>query len=217
MTYSVLSAPQEKKIRSSWLKVSLLSVGVQCISAFINWIFPLANASYQMNPFFLLVGPIFSLSMMILLYFFSYRNHGTKLLTAFLVWIFIGTVFIWGKLLIVAITGAAKIGNIEFDGVFGLLGLDNFWRLVVFPFATGISIWWFVLSLKLRKVNKTIKKLPDPLAQFKDVLTKIRTIVNLEDLDTTFHEAVARLPQFEPALSKEYGIRKDVLLSSSIT
>ncbi|NNM44259.1 MAG: hypothetical protein HKM07_07955 [Chlamydiae bacterium] len=214
MTYSILTILTEKKKRvgENWFIAFLAVIGWQWISVAVNWSDSLKQ---QINPILLLLVPGFISLMLSFLYFFSYKKCGTKLLTTFLAIIFVGVVVFFGKFMM----GAVKFGNIGFDffSLTGSLGMSNFSQLSYFLATMGIFIWWLVLSCKLRKINKTIQKLSGPVNKFEELVIGIRNVTSLEELDAIFNDSIAKSPRFKPFFSKEYNIRKDMLISSLTT
>lgn len=70
-----------------------------------------------------------------------------------------------------------------------------------------ICIWWYVLSLKLRKINKSQQPhKQDP--QYLKAVHALKSAKTMEELEWQFSNLMKEWPQFEAFSSKEYSLRK---------
>ena len=70
-----------------------------------------------------------------------------------------------------------------------------------------ICIWWYVLSLKLRKINKLQQpRKQDP--QYLKAVHALKSAKTMEELEWQFSHLMKEWPQFETFSSKEYSLRK---------
>jgi len=126
-----------------------------------------------------------------LVYFFSYKRHGTKLITVCLIF------------------GAINLLAFLFDSSpFTLITWIN----------AGVYAWWWGLSIGLQKKNKKAQvrekflSQKEDLLKFEQSLEEIRNSADLNDLDSRYQRAVKEQPQMELLLTDEYKAKKQILV-----
>ena len=92
---------------------------------------------------------------------------------------------------------------------------ENAIQVLILLLNVFLFAWWYICSIKLRRINKKIciqktqKKLHPEYLQLVEVL---KASSSVEELDALFHKAVEAWPQFESVSSKEYKLKKSELL-----
>jgi len=99
------------------------------------------------------------------------------------------------------------------------LPTDNFGfylSLIIISLDVGLTAWWFVLSLKLRKINKKIQnQILKSSPAYSHALSILSAAVNLEDLQSKFLILLNESPQIEPALTEIFNEKKESMTSSN--
>jgi hypothetical protein len=142
MSCSYRFSKQEKSVRKHWLVSTVVCFGLQAlvnflIFSFVAFVF-LAEGAVLSTCYYTAIAYVgicaLSLTPFYLLYRCAYQKCGTGVLTFFL--IFEAVLLLFSLIQVVRGESDTKINMIAFG--------------------SALSIWWGVLSLKLRKLNKKI-------------------------------------------------------------
>ena len=130
-----------------------------------------------------------------ILYYCAYKKPGTKLLT-------FGLIFI-------ALSWICSIYNLLNGSINHFF---NAYTTVLFGIDLALNIWWFILSLDLRRMNKAMQALHISEDNCR-ALALVREAQNQEDLEQKFFDAI-RLSSsnFSTVLSQEYEAMKKKFL-----
>lgn len=86
--------------------------------------------------------------------------------------------------------------------------------LIILAVCTLSYIWWFIISLQLRGMNKQIDRLKkDSKAHLKSIYP-LREATDIESLDKAFAEISHKWPKYSSATLEEFDQRKNQLASS---
>lgn len=205
MDKEYVMSEKDKRIRKHWLLFLLILVGLN----WLGFLMCLLAANDKLVIQILAVVAIVSSITAGLLYHFAYRKHGTRLLTGTLIYPIIG----WMKYL-----SQANKETLNFLPLGDLTGANGFWETFIVLLPNGIYFYWYFLSFRLRKINKTIKSFnsttPNNHPEYNQAIAEMESAETLEHLNTRFNLAIKNWPQFEPALSRKYKAKKADLQTS---
>jgi len=129
-----------------------------------------------------------NLTLLWIIWHFAYKNQGTALLTCWL---------IWGPIrVLLSTTGLFKESWTPWVFIENVLDLS-------------IYAWWYILSLRLRRMNK--KKQVPSCPEYIESLQVLKEQTSRESLNEEFSKLIRNWPQFEPTSSKEYKLKKTEL------
>jgi hypothetical protein len=176
----------EIKVRSQWLTATFW---------FFIW-FPLIQSVIN---FFNPKGHFYLFSLPVQLLWFwaiwrcAHEKPGTKLLTFLLV-----------------------LAPLQLIALVGLLSRRSadLWAYGESLADLALYTWWFILSLKLRRINKRLQLKKKFTAEYKAALQTLESATTLDELEIKFSELIHTWPQCEPATSKAYMDKKSELLKS---
>ena len=181
---------QEEKIRLEWLFATRVTYAVFCA---LGVFFVQREEPIRFFWLGVTVPMLLSFLMYRIMKYCAYKKHGT----AWLTFVLALTVFC------------------EVLGIFEVLSLKESLPQARFSAAvtTCLSVWWVVLSLRLRRVNERVAE-HEALQQkqkFIPLLESLNVAANRQELDTAFSRLVGDWPQFEPIISKTYEEKKLIL------
>jgi hypothetical protein len=181
---------REERERKYWLLATICSRIVYPVVVFL--LFDLMAGKIQFTQHSLYKLSIDALIGLVLLWMIvhcAYKKHGTKLL---LIWLVI----------------------IPFRMLFSIIFLvkesHNPWIVAQILLECTMYAWWYILSLRLRKINKTIQyfHVLKNSEEYKKAMSEIQAARTLEDLDSKFHTARKNWPDLEYSLIKEYRSKR---------
>lgn len=126
------------------------------------------------------------------LYHCAYKNHGTKLLTFTLV---------------------IMVLNIIFDifNWFSNSTPSNAFISLRTTINCVLDVWWFILSIDLRRINKAIQLSGIYDKEYLEFVASIRNSKNLEELELKFYEIIRNHPDALSTIVEEYKVAKKAL------
>ena len=200
----------ENRIRLQWLCLLIMRVGFFFVSPHIVRYFDPSNSYFSFHgcihemfatdPSSMSMGVIFSCFYIYL----AYNMQGTMLLTLYL----ISTPFF--LLLSITFFLLPDVSWIFRES-------KSLFTLGAFFLGNALSIWWYILSLKLIKINSKVRELRK-LHVFEDkseIFSLFLKVQTLENLEWEYSNAIKKYPQFETLITNEYKIRKKDLLQPS--
>ena len=131
---------------------------------------------------------LFNVTLFWVIWHCAYKKPGTKLL---MFWLITGPI----QVLLSSLNFFEKSWNV--------------WNKVGLILNLSFFIWWYIQSIKLRKINKKIQiqKYPEYIKS----LQLLNEMTSREKLDEEFSKLIRNWPQFERTSSKEYKLKKDCL------
>jgi hypothetical protein len=131
---------KEKKVRKDWLLISVYSVFLAFVFSLFSALFPQNEEAAKYGFYVLLAEGIFSLIFLWIGWHCVYKKHGTKWLTCCLI---LGPLSIARSIPMMINHWAEASFNMVVIGIF--------------LFLTAIYVWWYILSIQLRRINKKIQ------------------------------------------------------------
>lgn len=199
---------KENKIRKRWLQALVCSHFLPPLCFFLIPFFaPDVSEVAFKAAFISLVWGLISFS---IVFHCTYRKSGAILLMLFLIFfpfVFIKFVVNWVLIFL--------LFNAEVSASFNICFVFGFFIFI------SIGVWNYLLSLKLRRINKLRKannkiRLAKEDPDYLDSIVKIRGISEIDALDQQFSDLVRKWPQFQSISCKEYEVRKSELLNQTI-
>lgn len=178
-----LISSQQEKIRKHWLICAISTCLVYPLVDFAWELFTQGMPTSSAELYFHLINQTLGLIIFALYFHCAYKKHGTRLLT-------------WTLMLGVA-------------SLFTLTNLGGKFSLnLILPLC--INAWWYLMSLKLRRVNKEIQF--STFHSSEAYLTAKESLDNatsLHDLKYRFHESISNQPNgFRSVLKPLYKTKK---------
>jgi hypothetical protein len=175
-----LFTPEEQKIRKRWLITLFWMLPFE--------LFMLGCASMeQSKPLeFFMFTLIFHLGITGLLYYFTYKKNGYRLLFWALLYPCYGII--------------DKLFKPE-----PWIQIDTVTDAVVLIAIIGINGWWYYVSLKLTDLHMKLR----PSRKCKQAISQMKTAQTIEDLDLKFQDLMNQFPKYERPILKEYQEKKN--------
>lgn len=203
MDYKNYSFSQkEKKIRKRWLNLTIFT------HIFIPSIFLLLGilASSIYKSLSLVIGiPVFAILIFLsfyILYHCAYQKLGTRYLTFCIILGSLNEIRNLGKTIV-----SSDLLTLPTSKYLFLLEVISF----------AISVYWYVLSFQLRKMNKKIRlrerRSIESSEEYKNIISTIQTASSTEDLNRIISELFEKWPNYKPMISEEYEEKKEALES----
>jgi hypothetical protein len=193
---------KDTKIRKRWLNLTIFThLLLPSIIVFVG-IF----ASTIYHSFSLIIGiPIFAILVFLSFYTLlhcAYRKLGTRYLTFCIILGIINTIRDAGKTI-----ASSDLQTLP----------ANKYLFLLEAVAIAISIYWYVLSFQLRKMNKKIrlreKRSMEASEDYKNIISTIQTASSTEDLNRIISELFQQWPNYKPMISEAYEEKKEALES----
>lgn len=183
--YAALSA-KDQKVRKQWL-IALLVFSAPYLLAILAVLgmgaygYFSGDSSLNNLVFYAIVGFLaLSLLGVYIPYRCAYKSPGLILLTIYLIFV-----------PLMVLMNVYRLWRNGFDII----------PFVFFLFGTAISAWWYILSFKLRKINKNLRAQRHAPKEYTKALTLMKEAQTLEDLNRHFSHLVREWPQYEPTSS----------------
>ncbi|NNM44258.1 MAG: hypothetical protein HKM07_07950 [Chlamydiae bacterium] len=212
----------ENDTRRNWLIFTSIFFSSQVMNIALSWLDLLYGIFTLQQAVIITAVSGFAGVGIFLLYIFSYTRFGTKLLTTNFVLLGFGFLFGIRTLFKTFFQIIQGLNSLQIDPLsFFIMEIIHSWGGIILSFLTlTVTLWWYVLSWRLRKINHKIKhlhKLAKDTLELDKIIDRIKKTKNLEALDTVLYKSVAKLPQFESIISREYQTKKSILLEMSST
>jgi hypothetical protein len=188
MTFFTHLDNENQKIRKQWLKYSLfyfLAYPLLILAYFKNFVWNDLQSGLSTLSLGLISGLIF----FGIPYYFAYKKSGTRWLTLCL---FIGPFRVANEVL----------AYLKFS--------RDSWEISMLILDIIIYAGWYILTWKLRKVNRQMQLRKQFPQEIKTCVEILEGAVSLEELTAKFHELIRSYPQLEAILSHVYRLKKNM-------
>lgn len=185
MAQSLKFTEKEKKIRRNWLAATyLLYIGVPILCLLLLLLFGTITPEFIGETSAVFIGFWW-------IYHCAYKKHGTALLTFALI--------------------SAPIYFVR--DIIPMFTKGGPLFICIALFFTIIEVWYFVASLRLRKVNARLEPQTSFPGYNEDVFS-LREITSFKSLEICYQSLLEKWPEHEKISSKEYEHQKTILEES---
>lgn len=178
----------EKKTRSKWRNLFIGSV----IFIFLIALLLTSRETSSSTIGETMVMLIMALPILYFHYHCAYKKYGTVLLTISLI--------------------CVSISEIQF--IIEIISESpGFLKIILGIVRTACFLCWFILSLKLLKINKRFQSQKCSYDNFCHAILPLQKASTIEDLDSALNILIKKWPQFETSLLDEYRKKGESLMS----